>query len=98
DTPSRNTVRLGKLHIVGTPDGRVRVTAAMEELLPLPHHAEIAVVEDRELYLQPFLHHGGDLGHVHLESAVAGNGPHRLTGTREPHAHGRVHGKPHGAQ
>src|SRR2546429_1678726 len=47
-----------------TPDRRARIAATMKELLPLPHHAEVAVVEDRELYLEPFLHHGGDLGHV----------------------------------
>src|SRR5438445_10238618 len=87
DTPPRDTVGGGELHIIGTPDRRARIAATMKELLPLPHHAEVAVVEDRELYLEPFLHHGGDLGHAHLKSTVAGKGPDRLVGTSEVHAH-----------
>src|SRR2546428_304239 len=87
DTPPRDTVGGGELHIIGTPDRRARIAATMKELLPLPHHAEVAVVEDRELYLEPFLHHGGDLGHVHLKSTVAGKGPDRLVRTSEGDHH-----------
>src|SRR5438552_15806612 len=51
DAPPRNTVSGGELHIIGTPDRRARIAATMEELLPLPHHAEEAVAKDRELPL-----------------------------------------------
>ena len=64
--------------VVGTPDRRRRVAAAVEELLPLPHHPQVAVVEDRHLHRDALLHHGGDLLHVHLEAAVARDGPDRL--------------------
>src|SRR5436189_5905663 len=70
---------------IRAPDGRVRIPAAVEELLPLPDHAEVTVVEDRELHLEAFLHHRGDLGHVHLKSTVTGNGSHRLIGAGEAH-------------
>ena len=67
-------------------------------MLPLPHHTEIAVVEDRELHDESFLNHGGDLRHVHLKSAVAGNRPDRLIRARETNTHRRRHREAHGAQ
>src|SRR5207302_2223011 len=98
DTPSRNTVGGRELDVVGTPNWRAGVAAAVEELLPLPHHTEIAVVEDRELHDESFLNHGRDLRHVHLKSAIAGNRPDRLIGAREMNAHRRRHREAHGAE
>ena len=95
---SRNAIGLGELHVVGTPDGGGGVAPAMEELLPLPHHAEVAVVEDGELDGQALLHHRRHLLHVHLEAAVARDRPHRLVGTREMHANGGGHGEAHRAE
>ena len=45
-----------------------------------------------------FLHHRGDLLHVHLEAAVARDGPDRLAGASQHHAHRRGHREPHGPQ
>ena len=70
----------------------------MEELLPLTDHPEVAVVENGELHLDPLLHHRGHLGHVHLESAIAGDRPYRLIGTREADAHGGGDREAHRAQ
>ena len=84
--------------VVGAPDRRGRVAAAVEELLPLPHHAQVPVVEDRHLHRDLLLHHRGDLLHVHLEAAIARDGPHRLAGPRQRDAHGRRHREAHGAE
>src|SRR5918998_3895567 len=42
-------VRGGELLVVGASYGRLRVAAIVEELLPLAHHTEVAVVEDGHL-------------------------------------------------
>src|SRR5256885_6853256 len=96
--PPRDAVCLGKFDIVRAPDRRARIPLPVQELLPLPHHPEITVVTDRHLYRQPLLHHGRNLGHVHLETAVARNRPDRLPRPGEVHAHGGGDREPHGAE
>src|SRR6478752_48151 len=64
--------RLGPLHVVGQ-DGRevhLAVALLVEELLPLPHHAEVRVVEDRDLHGNAFGARGHELLRGHLERTV----------------------------
>src|SRR5689334_14632007 len=69
------------LHRVG-PGGRggvqvrVRVPLVVEQRLPLPDHAEAAVVDDRDLDGDALQRAGGQLLVGHLEAAVPVDGPH----------------------
>ncbi len=74
---------LCELHEVRSAQRRRRVAAAVEELLPLANHAEIAVVDDGHVDLDPLLRAGGELGGGHLEAAVADDDPHFFLGVRE---------------
>ena len=47
----------------------------MEKILPLANHAEIAVVDDRDIDVQLLLHAGGELVKRHLETAITDDGP-----------------------
>ena len=49
------------------------IPAVVEELLPLPDHAEIAVVQDQDLEGDGVLGDRAELLDVHLEAAVAGD-------------------------
>ena len=44
-----HAVRFGETGEVGTGERRAAVALALEQLLPLPHHAEVAVVDDGDL-------------------------------------------------
>ncbi len=46
DAHAGEAVGIGQLHVVGAGDRRLGVVARVEELLPLAHHAQIAVVHD----------------------------------------------------
>ena len=59
DGAACDAVRIGQLDEVGADERRGFVVALVEELLPLAHHAEIAVVDDGDVDLQLFLHDGG---------------------------------------
>ena len=48
-------VRLGDLDEVGAPQRRRRIPPFVEELLPLAHHAEVAIVDDGDVDLDAFL-------------------------------------------
>ena len=55
---------------------RFRVTVAVEELLPLAHHAEVAIIEKNYLDRQMILLAGRKLLNIHLDGAFtrdAGN-------------------------
>src|ERR671917_131624 len=91
-------VRSGELLVVGTRYRRLRVAAVVEELLPLAHHAEIAVVEDGHFDVQPEIPDGSEFLEVHLDAAVAGHYPHRLVRVGERHAHRRREREAHRAQ
>src|ERR671917_1853787 len=67
--------------------GRLRVAAVVEELLPLADHAEVAVVQDGDLYVQPEVADGGEFLDVHLEPAVARDHPDGLVRVGESDAH-----------
>src|SRR6266545_2672733 len=75
DARAEDAVGLRDLHVVGARDRRLRDPAVEEQLLPLPDHAEIAVVHDRELHGQTLLDRRAELLQRHLHAAVAGDGP-----------------------
>ena len=77
------------------PQRRRRIAAFVEELLPLPHHAEVAVVDDRDVDLDPFLRRRGELRLRHLEAAITDNRPHLRVGTGDLRPDRRGHRKPH---
>ena len=74
------------------------VTLTVEQRLPLPDHAEVAVVDQRHLDRHTFDRAGGQFLIGHLEAAVAVDRPH--LGVRAGHlgAHRRRDGVAHGAQ
>src|SRR5262249_1151323 len=72
------------------------IALVVEEFLPLPNHAEIAVINDGDLDVDFFLNDGGKLTHGHLEAAIAHNDPNlgirlgefRADSSGESEAHG----------
>ena len=95
---ARQAVRVGELDVIGRRHRRGGVAAIVEELLPLPHHAEVAVVDDGDVDLDVLLHHRLQLGLRHLEAAVADDGPHFAIGTRQLGADRRGHAEAHRAE
>ena len=73
------------------------VALVVEELLPLAHHAEEAVVDQGDVDLDLLLHRGGELGHRHLEAAVADDRPYLLVRTAHLGADRRRQAEPHRA-
>ena len=61
---------------------RLGVALLVEELLPLPHHAEPAVVHDHDDDRQPLERRGRQFLPGHLEAAVAVDADDRRVGTR----------------
>ena len=53
-----------------------------EQGLPLPHHAQVAVVQNGDLHGQLLDDGGGHLLDVHLDAAIARDVPHDVLGTR----------------
>ena len=82
DAHADATHRLGPLHVVGQVGRQVHLAVALlvEELLPLPHHAEVRVVEDRDLHRDALRRRGHELLRGHLEAAVAVDRPHHAVG------------------
>src|ERR687894_849950 len=70
----------GETLVVGPCYRGLRVAAVVEELLPLAHHAKVAVVEDGHLDVQTEVPYRRELLEVHLDPAVAGHYPDRLVG------------------
>ena len=81
--------RLGELHevgdavLVGAQVG-VGVALVVEQRLPLPDHAEVAVVDDGDLDRDALERAGGQLLVGHLEAAVAVDRPHRRVRAGRP--------------
>src|SRR6266550_1046197 len=80
DAQAEQAMRLRNLDEVGAAERRRRVPALVEELLPLPHHPEITVVDDRDVDLHAFLRGGAQFRLRHLEAAVADDRPHLRVG------------------
>src|ERR1700677_4224491 len=103
-------VRLGQLDEVRDPGAArlarlrrhvqvgVGVALVVEQRLPLPDHAEAAVVDDRDLDRDALQGAGGQLLVGHLEAPVAVDGPHRGVRAADLGAHGGGHGEAHRAQ
>ena len=74
DADADVAVGLGELDEVGQRvHVAVRVAAAVVDLLPLPHHAEVAVVERDDLDRRLVLQAGRELLDAHLDRALAGD-------------------------
>src|SRR5687768_7631411 len=77
---------------------RFSVTIAMEELLPLPHHSHISIVQIYDLEWKIILLAGGQLLYAHLDAGLTRNASHRAFGICELHAHGCGKTKAHGSE
>ena len=76
----------------------VGVAALVEQRLPLPHHAERLVVDDRDLDRDALDRAGGELLVGHLEAAVAVDRPHGRVGPADLGAHRGRHREAHRAE
>ena len=74
---------------------RLGVAVAVEELLPLPHHAHVAVVEVHDLDRQVVLLAGRQLLDAHLDRRLAGHAGDRRVGIDHLHAHRRRQAEAH---
>src|SRR5829696_703696 len=97
-SPAAQAVGGGEPLVVRPRDGRLGVAAVVEELLPLAHHAEVAVVEDGHLDVEPEVPYGRELLQVHLDAAVACHDPHGLVGVGERYPHRRREREAHRAE
>ena len=70
----------------------------MQQLLPLPHHAHVLVVEDEHLDRQAELHGRRHLLDVHQDRGVAGDVDDERLGMRHLHADGGRQAVAHGAE
>src|SRR4051812_9648386 len=76
----------------------VGVPLRVEEVLPLPDHAQVAVVDDGDLDRRALDGAGGQLLVGHLEAAIAVDRPHGLVRDAELRAHRGGHRVAHGAE
>ena len=98
DAAGGNAVGFPQFHQVRAKDGGGRVTLFVEELLPLAHHAQEAIADDRDFDGHLFLDDGAQLLHGHLEATVTHHGPHLHLRTPYLSADGRGHPIAHRAQ
>ena len=91
-------VRLCQLDVVRSGDRDRHVPAIVEQVLDLPDHAQVAIVDDGNFDVDVFLHDGGQFGHRHLEAAVADDDPHFLFRAGDLRADGRRQRKSHRAE
>src|SRR5579871_5716717 len=90
DRHAAHAVGLGQPGEIGAGKRRAAVALVLEQLLPLAHHAQVAVVDDRHFdVLDSLLHDGRQLLVGHLEAAVAGNGPDGIARMRDGYPQGR---------
>ena len=71
------------------------VVPGVDDLLPLPDHPQLLVVEQRDLDRDVVLDQRHQLLERHLEAAVAGDRPGRLVRPAERRAHGGGHREAH---
>ena len=97
DAPALDAEGRGQLHEVGVAfQVGARQAVVVEQLLPLPDHPQVVVVDDQDLDRQLVQGRRGQLAHGHLEAAVADDGPHLLVGVGELRPHRRRHAEAHG--
>ena len=78
---SRDSVRLGQPLEAGGADADLGIVLGVEEVLPLPHHAKVTVVDHGDVDIEVFLDSGRQLIARHLEAAVADDRPDLEIGT-----------------
>src|SRR6266699_3962237 len=98
DTHAGQPVSSSQHCIVGAGDGRLRVVAGMEELLPLAYHAQVTVVHDGYFDGDAILLQGSQFLDVHLDAAITGNDPDGSPGQAHLDTHGSRQGETHRAQ
>jgi hypothetical protein len=92
-------IGLGQLHEVGQRvHVAVAVAALVVDLLPLAHHAQVAVVQRHDLDRRVVLQAGRQLLDAHLHRAFAGDAVHLAVGLGQLDAHGVGNAHAHGAQ
>ena len=81
-TSSRSLIRMpvksigiGEFHIIGASDGCLRIVARVEKLLPLAHHAQIAIVHNGHFDGDALLLQGRQFLNVHLNTTIARHYP-----------------------
>src|SRR2546421_7317432 len=67
----------------------------MEELLPLAHHSQVAIVHIGNFKHQALLLYSSEFLDVHLNAAITGHYPHRCIGYAHFDAHSSGEGKTH---
>src|SRR5262245_26258212 len=96
DAQRPGAVGLGQLHEVRVPlEVGPREAVVVEHLLPLADHAQVVVVDDQHLDLTPVQLRRGQLGHRHLEAAVADDRPDLPLGVGEARADPRREAEAH---
>ena len=76
----------------------MRQAVAVQQLLPLAHHAHVVVVQDEHLDRQIILHRGSQLLPGHLHRGVAGDIDHQAVRMGDLHADRRRQAVAHGAE
>jgi hypothetical protein len=94
----RDAVGTGEEHEVGGEHRGGGVALVVEELLPLPDHPEVSVVDDGDLDVELLLLQGGQLARRHLEPAVTRHHPHLGVGARHLGPDGRGEREAHRPQ
>ena len=67
----------------------------MEELLPLAHHSQVAIVHNGNFKHQALLMYSSEFLDVHLNAAITGHYPHRCIGYAHFDTHSSGEGKTH---
>src|SRR3989338_7149970 len=70
----------------------------VKSLLPLPHHPQIIVVDDGDLYRKFMDHRRGHFLNIHLDRTIARYADHRFIGKSELRADRRGKTVAHGAE
>src|SRR5438270_12237247 len=89
---------LSQLRKIGTEQRSCRIAAVIEELLPLPHHSQISVVNYRDVQIESLLRCRRQLGHRHLEAAIARDHPYFRFGSGKLRADCGWKGEAHGSE
>src|SRR5438045_4382998 len=96
DGEAAQSVSPGETGEARTREWRAAVASSFEQLLPLPHHPQVAVVHDRDLDVSDsLLVDRRQLLIRHLEAAVADDCPDRLVGVRDRRSHRGRHREAH---
>jgi hypothetical protein len=98
DGETRDTICLSDLGKVGSQQRSAGIASLEEQLLPLAHHPQVAIIEDRNLDRQPLLSHSGQFLDIHLETTIADSDPDLLIGPAHLSTYGGGQGKAHRPQ